>query len=53
MSLTYRIEKKKIVRNQLHLVKYFKSLLSEIEELAKDSEMLRRFVLEKTDQEEA
>lgn len=51
MSLVYRIEKKKIIRNQLELISFVKAFLKNVEELSKDDNSLREFLLQPTAKE--
>jgi hypothetical protein len=50
MSLVYRIEKKKIIRSQLHLIAYVKKVVANAEKAIKESDdEYRKLILEETD----
>jgi hypothetical protein len=50
MSLVYRIEKKKIIRSQLHLIAYVKRVVANAEKAIKESDdEYRKLILEQTD----
>ena len=50
MALIYRIEKKKIIRSQLHLVNWIKHILVEVEN-CQDAEKFRQLILQDTEEE--
>lgn len=52
MAFVYRIGKKTIIRNQLHLIAYFKRILENAEWAIKQSDdQYRKLILEETDVE--
>ena len=53
MSLVYRIEKKKIIRSQLHLISYVKRVIANAEKAILESDdEYRKLILRQTDFEE-